>query len=236
MAEDIKSLLSRETRVAPRRSLAEEAADALRDLILLEKLAPGTAVPERDLAEGLGISRTPLREAMRILEREGLIEYSETRRPRVADPSLDELADNLGVLGALEAYAGKLATLRASDAEIERVAGLARTMRETSDTAPPLEFFRCDMDFHTTIVTAARNAPLLDTHRQYNARLWRARFISSRMRPSRDNTLAQHDAIVAALRARDADAAATAMETHLKTTVTNIAKSLAMREGEGRDE
>ena len=62
-------------RVAPRRSLAEEAASTLRELILLEKLAPGTGFSERDLAEALGISRTPLKEAVRVLENEGLIEY-----------------------------------------------------------------------------------------------------------------------------------------------------------------
>ncbi len=77
----------------PRRTLADEAADALRELILLEKLKPGIPVPERDLASVLGISRTPLREALKILEHEGLVEYSSTRRPFVANPSLLELAD-----------------------------------------------------------------------------------------------------------------------------------------------
>ncbi|MGA0251463.1 MAG: GntR family transcriptional regulator, partial [bacterium] len=86
----------------PRKSLAEEAAEALRELILLEKLKPGIPIPERDLASVLGISRTPLREALKILEHEGLIEYSSTRRPFVANPSLLELADLIKVIGALE--------------------------------------------------------------------------------------------------------------------------------------
>ena len=61
--------------IGPRKSLAEEAADTLREFILLGKLPPGEPVPERDLAEALGISRTPLKEALRILEVEGLITY-----------------------------------------------------------------------------------------------------------------------------------------------------------------
>ena len=71
----------------PRKSLAADAADNLREFILLGKLAPGMPVRERDLAEAFGISRTPLKEALRILEAEGLIAYGPTRRPVVADPS-----------------------------------------------------------------------------------------------------------------------------------------------------
>ena len=90
----------------PRQSLASEAADNLREFILLGRLAPGMPVRERDLAEAFGISRTPLKEALRILEAEGLIVYGPTRRPRVADPSLAEINDWLRVQGALEALAG----------------------------------------------------------------------------------------------------------------------------------
>ena len=79
----ISNLFTEEARVAPRRRMAEEAADTLREMILLEKLAPGMAFSERDVAEALGISRTPLKEAVRTLENEGLIEFGPTRRPRV---------------------------------------------------------------------------------------------------------------------------------------------------------
>ena len=67
--------LKNEGAVKPRQTLSEEAAETLREFILLGKLEPGTAVPERDLAEALGVSRTPLREALRLLENEGLVEY-----------------------------------------------------------------------------------------------------------------------------------------------------------------
>ena len=230
-APDLRRILGGEARVAPRRSLAEEAADVLRELILVETLAPGTPVPERDLAEGLGISRTPMKEALRMLEVEGLVDYGPTRRPRVAHPTVAELAASLAVLAALEGLAGELACDRAEAAEIAAVAGLAAEMRRISDADSPLEFFRLDMEFHLAIVAAARNAPLVETHRQYNARLWRARFISSRLRTGRDITLCQHDGIVQALTARDPGRTRRAMREHLETAVVNIRQSRSEQAG-----
>ncbi len=218
------------------RPLAEEAADVLRDLILLEKIAPGAAIPERDLADVLGISRTPLRQAMRILEMEGLVKYSATRRPRVADPSIDELSQSLSVLGALEALAGREACVNATAKEVARVNSLNQIMLDTSENADPLRFFRTDMEFHRTIVVASRNEPLLETHARYNARLWRARFISSRSRPDRRGTLDQHSDIAAALTRRDADACAEALRQHLSTTVVNIRKTCAHTSATNEDQ
>ncbi|MCE2523533.1 MAG: GntR family transcriptional regulator [Rhodobacteraceae bacterium] len=221
---DIKSLISEEAQVPPRRNLSTEAADALRDLILLEKLAPGTPVPERDVAAGLGISRTPLKEALRILENEGLIEYGPTRRPRVANPSIEELSQYISVLGALEALAGETACKLATDEEIIAIGAINSRLLGLPRAVTDLEFFRLDMEFHGAIVTAARNAPLGQTHRQYNARLWRARFMSSRQSDRRANTLAEHCAIVEALSARDSRRTANALRNHLKSTIRNISR------------
>lgn len=209
--------------ISPRRSLADEAAESLREFILLGKLEPGVPVPERDLAKALGISRTPLKEALRILEIEGLVVYSATRRPSVADPTLEELAENLAVIGALEALAGELACVRATDPEIAHVAGLCGQMTKAPPETSALEFFRLDMEFHQTIVRSARNAPLLESHNRYNARLWRARFISSKFRAGRGSTLGQHEDIVAALQRRDATEVARHLRQHLETAVENIA-------------
>ena len=211
-----------DVQIAPRRSLAEEAADRLRELILLEQLAPGTPVPERDLSEALGISRTPLKDALRILEMEGLVDYGPTRRPKVADPSLEELEQNIMVLGALEALAGEIACSVATDEELAAIRDLAERME--AGAGAPLAFFHLDMALHTAIVAATRNAPLAETHRQYNARLWRARFMSSRQIDRRDNTLAEHGRIVAALMARDAAATSAALRDHLRSTIDNITR------------
>lgn len=198
----------------------------MRDYILLEKIAPGMPVGERELAAALGISRTPLREAMHQLEMEGLVEYSTTRRPYVANPSLETLAKNFSVLGVLEALAGEQACEFAPDAVIDDIVILCDKMIETSDSSAALDFFRLDMDFHHSIVMAAGNQPLIRTHQQYTARLWRARFISSRSRPNRPRTLHEHRDITQALQARDATSCALALRTHLETTIGNIEKTL----------
>jgi DNA-binding FadR family transcriptional regulator len=110
----------------------------------------------------------------------------------------------------------------ATEVELADIAVRARNME--TDGGDALSFFHQDMAFHGAIVAAARNAPLAETHRQYNARLWRARFLSSRQIDRRENTLAEHARIVAALMARDATATATAMRAHLRSTIENIAR------------
>ncbi|MTI17725.1 GntR family transcriptional regulator [Rhodobacteraceae bacterium RKSG542] len=218
--------LKQHGQVTQRKSLAEEAADTLREFILLEKLAPGTAIPERELADALGISRTPLREALRLLVTEGLVEYSATRRPRVAAPSMAELTQYITVLGALEALAGELVCNEATDEEINGLITMERRLNNDAESISALEFFQRDMRFHSELVALSRNEPLIETHRQYNARLWRARFISSKRATRRANTLAEHRAIAVALGQRDPQATAHALRAHLKSTISNIAVAL----------
>ena len=218
--------------ISQRKSYAAEAADALREFILLGKLKAGMPVREREMAEALGVSRTPLKEALRILEHEGLVVYGPTRRPHVADPSLEELAENLAVLGALEALAGELACVNATDDEIAHAATLERKMGEAPLETDPLAFFRWDMEFHQTIVAAARNKALLEAHNAFNARLWRARFISSKKRTGRDSTLGQHEDILGALQARNGPGCAGHLRRHLETAITNIAAAQALPDNE----
>lgn len=218
--------------IGARKSLAEEAAAQLRDLILLERLAPGEQIRERDVAEALGISRTPLREALRLLEVEGLVEYSPTRRPFVADPDLETLAQNLSVLGALEGLAGEQACANATDRQIDEIGEICRAMIRHSDSDDPMTFFRRDMSFHEAIVAASGNRPLAETQRQYNARLWRARFISSQRKPDRARTLRQHEDVFEALARRDGPACRNALTAHLATAVENIAKTRSERNHE----
>ena len=208
--------------VKTRKSLGEETADTLRDLILLEKLAPGTSIPERDLAELLGISRTPMREAMRLLETEGLIEYTTTRRPYVANPTFNDICEYLTVISCLEALAGELACTAAADEQLHHIKLLNDKMQSETNTEASLKFFELDMQFHSSIIHASANTPLIETHTQYNRRLFRARFVSSRMRLKRAQTLSQHQHITDALMARDKERTATELRGHVRSAVENI--------------
>jgi len=210
-----------------RKSLAERVADELRDLVLLEKLAPGANIPERETAEALGVSRTPLRESLRILAAEGLVDIAPNRPPKVADPSIAEIGSLLEVQGALEALAGELACRHAEALAVEKIIGIEAAMRSTSDQSDPIEFFQLDMTFHSLIVAASGNEPLMHTHQHYNSRLWRARFISSRQRVNRPDTLKQHAMIVAALKKRDGKACAQALKHHLQSGFINIESALS---------
>ena len=124
-----------DSKLSQRRSLSTETADKLRELILLEKLPPGMHIPERDLSEALGISRTPMREALRILEAEGLVDHTPTRRSRVANPSVEELSQSMKVLATLEALGGELACTHADEAQLEAISDLNRRMHEESGKA-----------------------------------------------------------------------------------------------------
>ncbi|MEK9703723.1 MAG: FCD domain-containing protein [Deltaproteobacteria bacterium] len=81
-----------------------------------------------------------------------------------------------------------------------------------------------DMEFHRQLVASSRNPALIETHRQYNARLWRARFVSSRRATRRPMTLNQHDQIATSLRQRDTKKIAIELRTHLDTTIKNISE------------
>lgn len=225
-AIDLEELASGSVSLKKRSNLADDAADLLRGMILLEKFPPGMPLPERDISAALGISRTPLREAIRLLEQEGLVEYSASRRPRVANPSLEEISDYLRVQGALEALGGELACANATDKELEKIATLNQELIDKQGTEDPLESFERDMAVHSAIVAAGHNEPLIQTHATYNARLWRARFMSSQRKKSRKDTLLEHQNIVDALLSRDPRKTAQALTSHLTTAVANIALAL----------
>lgn len=229
---DLIDLDAERLELKKRTSLSDDIADILRGRILLEKYYPGMQLSEREIAASLGISRTPLREAIRTLEREGLIEYSASRRPRVANPSIEEIADNLRVQGHLEALGGELACANATDKELEQIAQMNEELIAHYGKEDPLDNFQRDMSVHSAIVAAGRNKPLIRTHATYNARLWRARFISSQRKRNSERTFAEHREIVDALISRDAERASIALRSHLTTAVSNIAQALEERNAE----
>jgi DNA-binding GntR family transcriptional regulator len=205
-----------------RQRLADQIADVLRNQILQEVLEPGTNIPERETADALGVSRTPLREALLILEAEGLVEMAPARSPIVANPSLDELTHLLLVQSALEALAGETACDFITDDEFADIEAMHQEMVDTSETADSLDFFSTDMAFHSAIVASTKNLSLIKTHSQYNSRLWRARYMSSRRKLNRPSSMSDHAEIVEGLRTRDKEKTANAMRRHLRRAIVRI--------------
>ncbi len=204
------------------RTLADPIAGRLRRDILRGDLAPGAAIKERDTAARMGVSRTPLREAIRILAQEGLILLRPARSPVVAQPSLQEVSDSIEVLTALELLSGELACVRATAQDIQRIDLLRVQMEESYGGIDPLDLFDIDMRFHRAVVAAAHNPRLAETHAAYLARLWRVRYLSASRKESRDRVLAQHANIVDALKSQDPAAAREGIGAHLAHLLMNV--------------
>jgi DNA-binding GntR family transcriptional regulator len=205
-------------------------AARLRREILTGELPPGSPLKERDNAQRLGVSRTPLREAVRILGQEGLVTLRPLRSPVIADPSLEEVLDEIAVLRQLEIFSGGLACQKATPEEIEAIALLAADVAANHATGDEVDVFDQDMRMHSAIADAAHNAALSRTYREYLARLWRVRFVSARERTDAPRVLADHEEMIAALRVRDSARMTAALASHLDGMVRNVIRHFQSRE------
>lgn len=215
-----------------RQRLADQIADVLREQMLTGVLKPGQSIHERETSSALGVSRTPLREAVLILEAEGLVTTSPARSPIVADPSLEDLRQLLIVQATLESLAGELACAQASDKDIQAIRRLHEKMLVSDHGENTVGHFKTDMAFHEAIVQSTGNLPLIKTHKQYNSRLWRARYMSSSQRLGRAASMDEHQKMVEGLERRDAAATAYTMRHHLKNAILNLNK-IAQAKGLG---
>lgn len=212
-------------------NLADEIAVQLRRDILRGKLAPGAPIKERDNAAEMGVSRTPMREAIRILAQEGLVILRPSRSPIVARLTLKEVSDQVAVLLALEKLCAELACTHATTADLEEIRSINQNIEVLYDRADPLDLFEIDMSFHRAIARASHNAALFETHGAYLARLWRARFLAARQKRNRERVVGHHNQILDALIARDSSAVAAAIDQHLGQLTEDIRPILEAEEG-----
>lgn len=204
------------------RTIPAAIADRLRREILNGELSPGTQIKERDNADRLGISRTPLREAVRILAKEGLVTLRPLRSPIVAAPSLDEARDEIAVLRMLELMSGELACQNATEAEIARIREQVEEVAALYDSGDKVDVFGLDMAMHSAIVAASHNAALARTHREYLQRLWRIRYLSARRRHDANRTLGDHAGMIEALARRDPTEMRRHIDSHMTGMLGNI--------------
>jgi DNA-binding GntR family transcriptional regulator len=219
------------SRIAPiaRRPLHEEAVDRLRDQIVQGRLTPGQRLNERQLCEQLGISRTPLREAIKLLATEGLVDLLPNRGAVVSAVDPDRIAEALVVMGALEALAGECACTQASDETIAAIRTLHDEMLAMHAKGDLAGYFRYNQLIHMSIVEASRNPVLANTYRQLNANVKRARYMANLSRERWDAAVAEHEQIIRALERRDAGALRTLLADHLSRKLAQVTKSLKAR-------
>lgn len=206
----------------PDQTLSDQIAQTLRRQILSGKLAPGDSIKERDNAAEMGVSRTPMREAIRILAKEGLVILRPSRSPIVANPSLQEITDSIEVLACLELKSAQLACERATDEELRQIQAIQQHMEAVYDTIDPIDVFEIDMGFHLAIARASHNPSMAETHQAYLSRLWRARYLSAIRKRSRERVLSQHRAIVEGLLARDPEQVTRELGSHLEHLAINV--------------
>jgi DNA-binding GntR family transcriptional regulator len=200
----------------PRQVLHQEAAVRLRQLIVEGQIAPGAKLNERALAEQLRVSRTPLREAIKTLAAEGLVELLPNRGAVATQLSAQDVADTFEVIAGLEGQSGELAAQRITDTELAEVRALHYEMLAAHTRRDLPTYYRLNARIHECINAAARNPVLTQTYRNVNARLQAVRFRSNFDERKWQRAVDEHETMVALLARRDAQALRSLLLQHLE--------------------
>jgi DNA-binding GntR family transcriptional regulator len=209
-----------------REALHAAASSRLRDLIVEGVFAPGTRLNERLLCERLGISRTPLREAYKVLSTEGLVELLPNRGAVVARMSIEDIESTFEVMSALEALSGELACQRIDDAEVHQIRALHYEMLACHARRDLPGYYRLNHAIHDAINAAARNSVLTHTYQQLNARLQALRFRSNFEHDKWDIAVREHNEMIEALSARDGPQLRDLLRQHVMNKCTVVVDQL----------
>jgi len=209
-----------------RRSLHEQVVGRVRDLIIEGALTPGTRIHEGQLCAKLGVSRTPLREALKFLASEGLIELVASRGAIVRRFDAKDVRDMLDVLGVLEAFAARLACRVATDAQIAEVRAIHDRMVDRYAVRDRLEYFKLNQQIHSAFLRLSGNATLEEAHASIQSRMKRIRYIGNEEPPKWAAALQEHEEMIRRLEARDGEGLAAVVVRHLENTWARVRPTL----------
>ena len=199
----------------PRAALHEQVAHRLRQMLVENRIAPGAKLNERELAEVLNVSRTPLREAIKMLAAEGLVELLPNRGAIAVQLSEADVLHTFEVMAGLEAQSGALAAQRITDSELAEIRAMHFEMMAAYTRRDLPAYYRLNAAIHRAINAAAKNPVLAATYNQVNARLQALRFRSNQDEDKWKRAMKEHEQMVEALGARDPDAMRNVLLTHL---------------------
>ncbi len=228
MNQDIQNLptgMGSATAVEPR-LLAAEVLERLRDLIIQGELAPGVKLNERVLCERLRTSRTPVREAIKYLASEGLVELLPNRGAIVTPITAATVRETFVLLAALEALAGELACANASEADIAEIRALHYQMLAHHARGELAPYFRCNQEIHLRLVECTGNTALLNTYRALNGHVRRARYMANLSRERWDHAVEEHQGILDALIRRDKALLPLLLRKHLENKMLVVLEEL----------
>ncbi|MCA3597696.1 MAG: GntR family transcriptional regulator [Methylobacterium sp.] len=198
-----------------RRYLHDEVAERIRDLIRSGELEPNSRVNELELAERFGISRTPLREAIKILATEGMLELLPNRGARVAAVNEAEIDEMLEVIAGLEANAARLLAKRITDSEIADIAELHEVMLEAYEKRDEAHYFTLNRQIHEAMMRAAKNATLAQLYAGLSSRIQRFRYAAHKTPEQWRRAIDEHEDMLRLMIERDGEKLAALMERHI---------------------
>ena len=213
--------LPREERAPPttlRRTLHVDVTERLRDMIVENELALGERIDEKSLCELMQISRTPLREALKVLAFEGLVELLPNRGARVRKMSAREVEELFEVASGLERMAAELAAERATDAELAELRRMHESMERCFSSGRRSDYFRLNQRIHNSVIVFARNKVLAESHAVLMTRIRRARYQAIMSQSRWDESVREHDELLRALENRDARRAGEVLQRHVLGT------------------
>jgi DNA-binding GntR family transcriptional regulator len=195
------------------RSLSDEAYFRIRDLIVSLDLPPGAIVSERDLMERLGLGRTPVREALRTLAQEGLVEVYPRRGIFVSSVDVRDLGSLSEIRAVLESYAARLAAERATAAERREAGALSEELDRTVGARQLIEL---DQRIHRHVYRCTHNPFLEKTLNEYYVLTLRIWFLALDRVERLDEAVQEHRELMTAIRDRDPDRAEETMRRHVR--------------------
>lgn len=199
----------------PPAALHEQVTQRLRQMLVEGQIAPGAKLNERALCEQLKVSRTPLREAIKTLAAEGLVELLPNRGAIAVQLGEADVLNTFEVMAGLEGMSGELAAQRITPEELAEIQALHFEMKAAYTRRDLSTYYRLNAAIHRAINTAARNPVLTNTYQQVNARLQALRFRSNQDGEKWARAMAEHDRMIAALEQRDGAALRAELVAHL---------------------
>lgn len=204
------------TQAVDRRTLPTAVAQRLREMIIEGQLPAGMRLNERALCDQLQVSRTPLREAFRLLAADGLVQMQPNRGAQVVALSEQDIRESFEVMGALEALSGELACRRISDQEIAEIQALTFEMQACHARRDLSAYFHANQEIHNHINAAGKNQLLARMYTNTNLRLQNLRFRSNLNQEKWDKAMQEHIEMVQALSDRDGPRLASILRSHLR--------------------
>jgi DNA-binding GntR family transcriptional regulator len=212
-----------------RRSLHDELLEGIRDMILEGKFKPGDKIPERALCEHFGVSRTPLRESLKALAAEGLVQLVPNRGAIVALITEKEIDELFPILGALEALAGELVCQRAEEADLRALRAIHEEMVEHFHRGEESAYRRLNRQFHQALFDIGGNNALSELYQQLLGRIHLIRFLVDKKETDWKKAVEDHERIMSALEARNGARLAAILKMHLTETAAELSRQSLSR-------